>query len=597
MRYLISYSIVLVIPLLLFGIVIFYDFLKVFKTEVIENNLEVLEQISQNVDVRFDEMNKIAASVQLSWELNPYSIKDNIVNQIAGVKELGKYRSSNGMIHEMLLVFDGYPTVSGASSTYSMDMYETRLFTFFRVSKAQFLNDLSSIKVPTVMPYGQSSDPSSFITYFTPIPVHQSNRYGTVIFIIEKQTVKSLLDIGHNIQNSNSVILDVAGEIVAASNERFIFDQSFRELVNGIEKSGWKSVRMDGGKYFASYVKSEKSEWTYIKFIPQKLLMKTVIDAQNKALYTFLMILVLGSGAIYLSMHMNYKPLVKLKRNLEEKLDYDIDIKGGMEELDTVIDRIVVNNNELLAKMEDYKGSLRRQLFINAMNGRIKSKDEFDKLSKELGIIFHTSLYRVFTVKINEENRLGSGRSSIKTEIVDMVENYYTSEDSVSIYGLNDLQKDMLTFVISFDGVELYESTHTILLGIEQYIRKMWDFPTVISVSHYADTIFQIPQLYLDACTALEHRLFNHNERVIFFKDIERIVSEATWYSHDIMRKLDLQIKQGDADVVRQTIEDLIFSLTETSQFVTKCLYFEIIHTISCEPRCRVYGHLLLRAV
>ncbi|MDF2961962.1 MAG: AraC family transcriptional regulator [Paenibacillus sp.] len=107
-KYLISYILVLLIPVGLLG---YYGSLQLTETVnhyVEKTNNEMLSQLSEGVDAKIIEMNKIAARISSNPNLTPYSITNDFYSAYE-TKPLLDYKVSNDFIHEVLFYVRGEP--------------------------------------------------------------------------------------------------------------------------------------------------------------------------------------------------------------------------------------------------------------------------------------------------------------------------------------------------------------------------------------------------------------------------------------------------------------------------------------------------------
>ena len=106
-KYLISFSIVLLIPLIFFIYMINNRILPTLRNQVINANRENLKKAREQIERKFGEMEKIALSISDNPRLLPYMIRQNFYKAYEGILELKSYKNANDLIYDVLYYIRG----------------------------------------------------------------------------------------------------------------------------------------------------------------------------------------------------------------------------------------------------------------------------------------------------------------------------------------------------------------------------------------------------------------------------------------------------------------------------------------------------------
>lgn len=273
-KYLISYVIVLLIPMLLLIAVFYNSLIKAFYDELAEKNIDMLVQVKNTIDTKLNELWNISVHIESNPELSKFKISENIMSQINVVKVLSSYRFTNSFVEEILLYYHGDDILYSSSGTYNPYSFLNVIYKYHNWNEKQFINDISNVVIPTVR-HSEKVTPmfskeQNYITYMLPLPYSGSNRYATMIFLINDYTLGNILKNTASNSETNVIIFDRDGKIITYSGEiENIAPDDLTSIVNSSSDIYSNAITLNKNKYFVCSVKSEYSDWTYMLLTPQ----------------------------------------------------------------------------------------------------------------------------------------------------------------------------------------------------------------------------------------------------------------------------------------------------------------------------------------
>lgn len=239
-RFLIFYIILLLVPMLILGGIIYNSFVKILDNEVVNKNLSMLAQVKETVEEKMFELWKVSALIGESPDFNRVKVKASQLNQQMVIQRLGSHVFTNVFIDEILLYYRGDNIIYSSSGTYSPYNFINIIYNYKSWNEEDFYHDINSVASPVIRPADdvmmQFSSPNRYITYLLPLTYGSSTQNATIMFLINEKTVNRIL---HEIVRShggNVVILDQKGNIITCLEQNeYLNSEAFKEIAHNSE--------------------------------------------------------------------------------------------------------------------------------------------------------------------------------------------------------------------------------------------------------------------------------------------------------------------------------------------------------------------------
>lgn len=594
-QYIASYIVVLMLPVLVIGFVAYNYFIQLMREEVIRSNLTVLSQAKDTIDMKINELGNIAVHIATNQHLSPYTATKNAFNEMNAISELRNYASANYFIHDMLLYFRGGEKLYSPYSVFAALSYTDKIFRYENWSTDSFYRDINTLEAPLLRPAENVSvpNPEKFITYIVPIPYRESTPYGTVVFQIKAKTVNDMIVTTFGDYGGNAIILNERNELITSlapvtSSSLGILTDTVRQGGGG----GSGTIRLEGSDYFAGYTKSDASGWTYVSLVDQSTVMKPVQLVKVRTLYSLLLVLLLGSIAIYYVMSLNYAPIRRLKLFVETRIDRAFRNTNELESIRSAFRYISDNNDELHRKLDNSKPALRTFLLSALLKGEFHDVRQFNERAESADLRFVKNLFRVviFAFSKKDDIRRATG-GAIVQEVEQLLTNDAASTNpsdespaggGFEGYGLDSLEGNKLIFIV---GVEEKDEAalNERLQYVQQYLLQRLELHATIGVGNpYADA-GEIGKSYIEATGAIDYRLIKGHGQLIFFNEIvARTPVGSNEYSINDWSRLKLYIVQGDTEQIETQLDAIITTIKGDRMplFLAKCICFDLINVI-----------------
>lgn len=198
LRYVLSYTVVFLVPLLVLGAMIYQNAVVNLQKEIEAANLSKLNQVKDMLDLQMKGLEQTAVKISYDTRLTPFLLKSNGYNGLEAVQELGKYKANALIADEVLLYYRGENRIYTSSGTYSPSVLANDIYAFTERQAQSFIDALNTSEAEEVRPAEpvivNKSERHNVLTYSFPIPVKSFAAYGTVLFQVKEKTLTDLIE-------------------------------------------------------------------------------------------------------------------------------------------------------------------------------------------------------------------------------------------------------------------------------------------------------------------------------------------------------------------------------------------------------------------
>ncbi|MDF2662775.1 MAG: AraC family transcriptional regulator [Paenibacillus sp.] len=582
-RYIVSYSIVLLLPVLIIGLVAYNFFIHLLEREVTKSNMNALTQVRDAVDVNMTELNNIAFHIAGNTNLTPYNVTKSPFAELNTIAQLRNYVSANQFIDQLLLYFHGHDTLYTPYSTYDVHTFTDKIVGYDKWSPPSFVRDLQTATYPYMR---GAEDVTSFsgireriVTYVMPLPPNHPTPYGTVVFQLKESAFQSLLEKKFGDDPGDTFILNEKNELIV-STHGFPAEDAKRLAEAGYGEPAAdqaKTVRLHDRDYFVYDVRSERLGWTYVSLVDQEAVLHNVKLAQRRTLYAISVVFVLGGVLIFFATQLSYKPIRRLQRFAESKAKREFDGLGEIESIQSALSLMSDSNEELNRNISSSRPAMKHYTLLTLLRGRLPEQAELNR-RLELAHMQLTKPYHL--VAVLQFPRSFAVQPSARSTLLDDLEASFL--EGAEAYGMESVEGASLIFILGTDdpgGVE----HKRLLIDAHRTLSDKWQTGLTIGAGTAYGSWSELGKSYIEACGAADYRLIAGYGQVLFFSDIvPKTELPHEDYSKGDWNQLRLYMYQGDAGRIEQYLEAMIGTIRERQLplFLVKCMCFDLIHVI-----------------
>ncbi|MBD2847175.1 AraC family transcriptional regulator [Paenibacillus sp. IB182496] len=573
--YLSSYIAVLVIPLVVLWLVLSHNMAGLLKDEMIGNQLERLGQVQDMVEIKMNELEKIAFRISSNPELTPYNATKNAYAAMNTVSELQDYKAADAFLFDLLLYYRDKPLLYSSEGTHAPQQLVSRTFPYERWTDEAFFETISTLTLAEIRPAEALlyAPPVRIVTSMMPIPYQRTTPYATLVFLIREQALLDLIQRIDDDYAGNTMIVNARGEII--TSVRPAADAPFNP--QALEGQGTELMQADGSEYFVSYISSARSGWTYATYIDKAAALQQVQQMQRLGIILLLAVLFLGSALIYGSMHLNYNPLRRLFQYTEQRLKEVTPDVQPIRDLDSVrlaVHAISDNSRRLHLALDQSRPALKAQLVTELMRGSVSDLESFNRRGAAVGVLLRDTPYRFVLLLLQQrppEAAPGGMMELLERELPPGIEGYgmESSEGNMLILACTSADLGEDAFIASMDG-------------LKQRLHAQWGALATVGIGRSYETLAQLGKSYLEASTALDYRLIKGSGAVIVFDEVSEASASGAWYPESELEELRLAVRQGSTSRIEKLLDALIATMkaVEIPLYLIKCICFDLINTL-----------------
>ncbi|GHH97897.1 AraC family transcriptional regulator [Neobacillus kokaensis] len=571
-KYLFSYLLLLIIPILVIALFSYQHFVHILKEEIVLGQEQTLKQMRDTFDMKMKEMNTISYEISSNPELTPYHLKQNLYNAFAA-KRLLNFTVANQFVQNVVLYIKDGEYIYSAESTYSIPLFTEKIYHYKNWTPSQFRHELDHLEHPVFRPSEEVESPylknNRALTYLVPLPPNGIKPYGAAIFIIDEATVKKLQQGVIEKGDGNTIILNEKGETLSTLYDGdYLKEPSFLSSIQGTQP-GSQTVEIQNTPYILSSVKSNYTGWTFLTIMPESKLLEKVSQVKVRALSVLIVSIILGTIVIYFLMHINYRPLQKVLFFTTNHLGKAIKNVNDMlhalsiiHEKEQIIEKKWKNNQHVI----------KEYLLLELLQGQTLNLDKFYHSGEEVGLFFRNKRFFVLRFEIKNED---TGNESIISQWLNDELNSRFESHKVK------LTDGILTYICALETEDPHLKEY--LFFVHSSLWGLYKKNITVGAGRIYEDPNKIGKSYMEASTALDYKLIKGQNQVIFFEDV-MLESHLLdyWYPKEEIETLHLLVSQGNTVKIIEMIRSIHREVEKNRPplHIVRCICYDIINCI-----------------
>lgn len=588
-RYLFSYIVVLIIPIISISYFIYYRFMDEFEAEIMTSSVKVLEQARDMADNYFEGFKyltyNLSSNPYISLLLSQDNAKalDNYPYIFNAIRELNKYKNANPTIQDIFIIFKGQDLVISNSSKYDLNGFSQYLFKLDNASNQIFGEVLREIKGEIVLPFNDvryNDRKAHVICYFHDLPMNNIFSKAVLVITIDQDVLKRSMEnfLGKYkgyiyVLNDNDIIMHSQ-----FNDSQLLFEQ--REmLLSEIKNHYDSSYSVTKNGYVISVAQSKRNGWKYVSIIPSSNIL-----SKTKYIYQKMTIIIIStlSIGILIILYFSAKDYNKINKIIDLIENYDTGFfksskyTNEWELIRKAIINYVFRNQELYKKLQQQMPIMKNSFFSKLINGDIDSQNAIEGMMEFLGLDFKKQHYGVLVIEINavnDKNNVMVDNSKdfrnsrpIKEVIYAILTNIIEKvvDKNVFIYTLENQNSGALNVIIGIDDRQLLcKETYLKEIGclVKDIIKESLGVTVTIGVGNLYDDLLNLKDSYREACEALQYKMLVGYDNVISYREISARNDKGIYYSFKQEKELINYIRMGAYEDVQRIIEQIVNSL------------------------------------
>lgn len=595
--WLLSYILILLIPIAFTGIVYFIT-VRTIEQETNRANLALLKQVQLTMDnilkdaerltfnIAFNpSIQALTTSQEPNWNGRQYEVSEI-------VKEFRRMNISNGYINDFYVYFRNMDSVvSSTTASRSSLMYSILYNDIMHYEQwVEMLKDKHTGSYISISDKINSNRDSRSIAYIRSIPISNPEQaLATIVIMFNEQRFIEMIQNIQLEQGGNIFILDKENKTLAATAAFNLSDILQTDELTDNNKMMMK--RTEKSSFIISHTKSDVSELKYVSIVPREIVMQKSYFTQKLMTASIILCLILGGAvSIFLTLR-NYNPVRELMNILlnGNKNSYD----KSTNEYKVIYEAIqneLKEKEKINQKLEQQNSVVKADFLQKLLKGKFSSKISVHDAFYALDMQFISSDFIVILISIEDKGKLVPLVSEedfeeeakviyfVITNILDelLKQNYkgFVTEIDESLACLINL-KDL-------EAVDQVQEMTKITKEMQSFLRKYYDMKLTISISNHHKSINGIPEAYGEASEAMEYKMIEGIGKIICYQSVKNNVRNY-FYSLEKEQKLVNCIRSGEFEKGKELLDEIInsnFTNGTPSAAMTKCFMIDLASTI-----------------
>lgn len=385
-QFLISYILILAIPMLILG----YGFQKAFEiveNDIADSHISVLQNSVNIIDGQLEEMQGLALQISQNVKIQDFAgfqKEDNgyIVPALRVIDEyynMMHYQSIE-LMGESYLYFQGKDLILYQSTLYRPEVFEKYLVSW-ETSLEAWRNDIvnPSGRIPRFQKNGHT------IEYVMPFSQSLTgDNQGVLVFRIKPEKLQQILDFSQ-IYNAGDYMIEIRDtDDVLIWSYRNLESSTLDESVAVKEY-----VEQDGISIIE--VKSPKYGWNYVLAVPEKHALMKLSDLKN---FVFLLIGITLFSGIMISLYLAFRKGKPINETLQVMASFGKGLES-YSDLGEVVTGILKDHQDLLSEMEQDKESVKKAFLHDLIKAEFVNEQQLIAGAKREGLLISGNHYLI----------------------------------------------------------------------------------------------------------------------------------------------------------------------------------------------------------
>ncbi|MFB9278486.1 helix-turn-helix domain-containing protein [Cohnella cellulosilytica] len=563
----------------------------VVKSEVMRNNMHLLEQVKETMDSRMSEMNMIAMQLSSNPRVQSFQRVSDPFNDtttykvLETQKNLYSYSASNNFVLDYYLLFKNSDLALSTNTTYELPAFYEHVLSYENMDYATWREELfDTYRNREIMQTGAASYQGrsyEMLTYVQSLG-YPGHVQGALIVLVDAQNLKSLLS-GVDVSDGGwAAIVDEKGRLVSSLSS----DGGVPE-VDGDDypgKSGMIEPSAETGDRMLTYMKSEYNGWSYVVAQPPHIVLGKVFTLKQLTLTILLVFVAIGFVLAYLFANRSGKPLARIvsmlkERHVSAQPQRPKDMYGFIQHS---LNHLIHDNDELQREIERQSPLLWETFFQRLLKGEFMTMNEINTLLQHQRIEINGIGYAVgivhFPVPGGERGADALTKLDIERVLIKEALGGYLG-DAKYVHNLAEDKLALLFVDYVGDEAQFRQRTQRGLTAITEGLAARVQSKLLFAVGGFRSSLLDVSGSYEEARQSLCALRDEEDAKIVWYADLPN-EQAGFYFPADAESRLINYTKAGETSEVRQLLESLYrenFQRRHLPLAMQQLFFFEVV--------------------
>ena len=373
LRYILSYSVVLFLPLLILCLAFYSALMGRFTEEIADSNTRAIAQVQKNFDSQMEQIIQLSYLIQNDASLHPAKIGDDIMAARQAVATLSTYKSITTLPEMIMVCAEGGELIFSNSGVHTPERFFEQQYLYSNHTLQDFIDTIAhpdgivTWGSDSVKQFGGQS--SEYITLFVAVQRGNISPKIRSIYMIPVKRLRSVITDVASEYGGHVYIFDHLGEMIMTDQNAF--PEDYTPQLKNLTVDQAQRVTIDRTEYFLSAAISKTTGWQYVIAMP----VAAVEAPMNRILLKMALFMALtclvGGVAVYWFSVRHYKPLQQLRM---QALAYAPAAQGTeLEQVSTVLRQLSSDSDSYRRRLENSRDTLVQSCLSQILRGSSES--------------------------------------------------------------------------------------------------------------------------------------------------------------------------------------------------------------------------------
>ncbi len=576
-RYLISYIIILIIPI----IMVFYAFYKtvgIAEQNVKEYSLLTLEQSKNSLDSSIAELKNMVQQIVLNEDITKLVDRDlsnsNTTYDYWTIRKiLSNFKISNNFTDSIYLVLkNGDAIISDSFSLRDLHFFYNNTLKYEGIEFDKW-SDLvwGNCHNGTIIPASTitcNGKQERMVTYMHSVPSNGVNdAHGTIIVLIdEKKFTSCIKDMDKN--GGWAYIADENGDVIAYVADDISMITPPWELGREIKNSS---------NLLMQHITSGYNGWTYAVAYPLGEIMSRVNYIKMVIAIVILIAILGGISIALLFTNKNSKPIISMIDTFRENFEGEIN-SDAYTFLQGSLNKLIKSNKMLKEDMKAKIPLLKAAFMDRLLKGGFNTIEDIRIASSSLEINLENKHYLVVMAKVNGYGSIKERKKLSELNMAKILIHRVVTRLADNELQVHDLEGEKIAILFAFDDeekVQIEQWIESLACKAAQMLSKNNKINVSFSAGTLCSSLLEVYKSYHEAREALEYAISDNGEHIVWHDKIISEINYFYYYPIEAENKIMNLVRIGDAQQIFSILNDLYLENTKKrllSKAITKFL-------------------------
>jgi two-component system, response regulator YesN len=407
--------------------------------------------------------------------------------------------------------------------------------------------------------YPQYIAENNNIKYIQPIyKDYSSPVMASVIFEIDEKNLKSILNIGQDMDKISIFIKNEQGNVIFENDNVGVIEKiSNMEL----DKNGFIKEKEN----MIIYTTSDEGGWQFIIVVPEKLAMTQLNQLKITIMILVSFAVAIGSLISWVLAIRNAGPI----NDVMNMVNRNYTEVGNIRDMGEMVSNIISKNQLLLEEMERERPLLQLAFLQRVVRGEFISELELNTLSNKVGVSIDGNNYNVVAFRIFSNNDFYDADPQTIEEvriISFLIQNKLKEyiETNIWFYEI-----DYLTTVVIIDNTSKVINVKKVLSEVHKHILNEYHVNQSWGIGEPSDSLSKVWRSCEEAKSALVHVIKNEKNSIAEYSQVID-KQKGNYYPDLFEERLINSVKSGDINNTKNLIDMLRKENFETRNITRK---------------------------